>query len=259
MSRWLVSNVPSWLLLLGLIAIFVGTSLGLQAYLRKRSFQVTSDGMKIFPLAAAIFAFSAGFLINGLWGQINLADAKVRDEGAAGVQLARDLAAFDKVDQDRTRQSLLEYARAADAEWSLSERGESTPAADEALWRVYEAYGKVQTHSDFQKTMLSTSLANLDRVSQARSERMFTAATDLGPPWSVWAVIFLMSGLILGWTVLSGVQDTTMRSPVVATVAALVASQIFLILQLSHPYVGDVATSPEPLREVIGVLTAPSP
>ena len=259
MSRWLVSNVPSWLLLLGLIVIVVGTSIGLQAYLRHRSVRVKSDATKFFPLMATIFAFSTGFLVNSLWGQINLADAQIRGEGAAGVQLARDLVVFDKADQDRIRQSLLEYERAADAEWSLSVQGESSSAADDALWRVYEAYGRVETSTAFQKTLLSTSFANLDKVSQARSERVFTAATDQGPPWSVWAVIFVMGGVILGWSIVSGVKDSEMRYPVVATVGALVAAQVFLILQVSHPYLGEIGTSPEPLRQVIRVLTAPSP
>lgn len=41
--------------------------------------------------------------------------------------------------------------------------------------------------------------------------------------------------------------------PMVATVGVLVAANLFLVLQLSHPYVGEMATSPEPLREVIRV------
>jgi hypothetical protein len=258
-SRWLVSNVPGLLLLLGLIVVIVGTAIGLQAYLRHRSVQVKSDATKFIPVLATVFAFSAGFLINNLWGQINTADAKIRDEGAAGVQLARDLAAFDKADQDRLRQSLLEYERAAEAEWSLSVQGQSSTAASDALWRVYETYGNVETRNEFQKTLLSTSFANLDKISQARSERVFTAATDLGPPWSVWAVIFLLGGLIMGWSIVLGVTDTQMRFPVVATVGAVVAGQVFLILQLSHPYVGEIGTSPEPLREAIRVLTAPPP
>jgi hypothetical protein len=31
---------------------------------------------------------------------------------------------------------------------------------------------------------------------------------------------------------------------------------LFLILELSHPFVGEISTSPEPLHEVIQVLTA---
>ena len=256
MSRWLVSNVPSWLLLIGLIVAIVGTSIGLQAYFRHRTLHVKSDATKFLPLMATIFAFSTGFLINSLWGQINTADANIRDEGAAGVQLARDLAVFDKADQDRIRRSLLEYERAADAEWSLSSQGQSSSAASDALWRVYEAYGKVEAPTAFQKTLLSTSFANLDKVSQARSKRVFTAATDQGPPWAVWGVIVVMGGVILGWSIVSGVKDSEMGYPVVATVGALVACQVFLILQVSYPYVGEIGTSPEPLREVIRVLTA---
>jgi hypothetical protein len=252
----LVSNFPSWLLLIGLIVAIVGTSIGLQACLRHRSVHVKSDATKFLPLMATIFAFSTGFLINSLWGQINTADANIRDEGAAGVQLARDLAVFDKADQDRIRRSLLEYERAADAEWSLSSQGQSSSAASDALWRVYEAYGKVEAPTAFQKTLLSTSFANLDKVSQARSKRVFTAATDQGPPWAVWGVIVVMGGVILGWSIVSGVKDSEMGYPVVATVGALVACQVFLILQVSYPYVGEIGTSPEPLREVIRVLTA---
>ena len=38
-----------------------------------------------------------------MWGQINGADGKSRIEGAAGVQLARDVPVFDKADNDRIR------------------------------------------------------------------------------------------------------------------------------------------------------------
>ena len=34
----------------------------------------------------------------------------------------------------------------------------------------------------------------------------------------------------------------------------MLAAELFLVLELSHPYVGEIATSPEPLREVIQVL-----
>lgn len=44
----------------------------------------------------------------------------------------------------------------------------------------------------------------------------------------------------------------------VATVGVLVAANLFLILELAHPYVGEVATSPQPLRNVITALTTPA-
>jgi hypothetical protein len=70
-------------------------------------------------------------------------------------------------------------------------------------------------------------------------------------------VIFLTSGLVLGCVIIYGVEKPGIHYPMVATVGALVAANLFLVLQLSHPYIGEIGTSPEPLREVIRVLTEP--
>jgi hypothetical protein len=49
-----------------------------------------------------------------------------------------------------------------------------------------------------------------------------------------------------------------MHSAMVATVSVLVAANLFLILELSDPYIGEMATSPQPLREVVAVLSQPA-
>jgi hypothetical protein len=95
-------------------------------------------------------------------------------------------------------------------------------------------------------------------MSQARTERVLQARTDIGPPWSLWAVIFLTSGLLLGCAIVYGVEKPAMHYTMVATLGMLVAAELFLVVELSHPYIGEIATSPEPLREVIHVLS-PSP
>jgi len=64
-----------------------------------------------------VFAFFTGFVVSAMWGQVNNADVRARAEGAAAVQVARDLTVFDKADSDRIRQSLVEYERAAVAQW----------------------------------------------------------------------------------------------------------------------------------------------
>lgn len=263
MSRWLVTSIPPWLLLLGLIVVVVGAAIAVQAYVRRRFPQLTGDAHNdvtkfVFGVVAFVFAFFLGFLASNLWGQISEADGKVRGEGAAGVQLARDSTVFEKADGDRIRQALLDFERAAEAEWPLATEGRSFPAADEALERLYNAYGQVQARTDAQKTLLSTSFANLDKLSQARTERVLTARTDQGPPWSLWAVIVLTSGLVLGCSIVYGVEKAGLHYPMVATVGALVAANLFLVLQLSHPYIGEIGTSPEPLHEVVRVLESQS-
>jgi hypothetical protein len=167
------------------------------------------------------------------------------------------MAMFDQVDRDRLQQSLVDFENAALIEWPLAANGQSYPEADSALRRLYTAYTQVQPKNAAQTTFLSTSFSNLDKISQARTERVLQARTDIGPPWSLWAVIFLTSGLVLGCAIIYGVENPAMHYPMVATVGLLVATNLFLVLQLSHPYVGEMATSPEPLREAIHVLAAP--
>jgi hypothetical protein len=263
MSRWLVTNVPAGLLLLGLIVVIVGASIAAGAYVRRRfphlSGDTPNDVTKFaFEVVAVVFAFVVGFLASDLWGQISSTDDKVRGEGAAAVQLARDSTVFDAGDGDRIRQSLLDYGRAAEAEWPLAANGQSFPAADDALARLYLTYEQVTARTDSQKTLLSTSFANLDELSKARTERLLTARTDEGPPWPLWAVVILTSGLVLGCAIVYGVEKPRMHSAMLATVGALVAANVFLVLQLSHPFIGEVGTSPEPLREAVRVLQTPS-
>ncbi len=113
---------------------------------------------------------------------------------------------FDKADSDRIRQSLLDYERAAVTEWPVAASGHSFPEADNALQRLYTAYTQVQPRTDIQTKFLATSLGNLDKMSQARTERVLQARTDVGPPWSLWAVIFVTSGLLLGGAIVYGVE-----------------------------------------------------
>ena len=256
MSRWLVAHVPSWLLLAVLIAVIAGGAVLIGWGLRKRfptlAQEDHNDALRfVYGVVAFVYAFFVGFLANSLWGQINAADASVRAEGSAGVQLARDRTVFDNPDADRIRQSLLEYDRAAIAEWPVAARGGTSPEADQALRNLYQTYEDLQPRTDIQKAFLARSLINLDTLSQRRTDRLIEAGVDAGPTWPLWAVIFVTSGLVLGCAIAFGIESPRMHGGVVITVGVLVAANLFLILELSYPYLGDVGTSPEPLQVAV--------
>jgi hypothetical protein len=130
-----------------------------------------------------------------------------------------------------------------------------SPETDSALAGLYAAYRQVQAKTDTQKTVLATSIANLDKVSQARTVRLLTGREDTGPPWPLWAVIFMTSAMVIATVVIYGVEKPVMHYPMVAIVGAIVAANIFLILELAHPFVGAVSTSPDPLEEVVWLLS----
>lgn len=262
MSRWIVTTIPGWLLFTGLIVVIAGGAVLIQRYIRRRFPAVAggdhNDVTKFtYGFIGFVYAFFVGFVVSSMWGQINAADGNARTEGAAAVQMARDLTVFDKADQDRIRQALLDYSRAAIAEWTTAEETHS-PEADAALTRLHTAYQQVRATTETQKAYLATSNSNLDKVSQGRTVRLLTARADTGPPWALWAVIYLTSVMVLGTVIIYGVEKPAMHYPMVAIVGIVVATNLFLVLELSHPYIGEIGTSSDPLDEVVRVLQQPS-
>ena len=262
MSGWLVRNVPPGWLLVGLIVVVGGVAMLLVKGVRRRFPALNRDEHNdvtkfTYSFIGFIYAFFIGFVVSSMWGQINTTDANVRAEGAAGVEMARDLGVFEKADADRIRQTLLGYEKAAIAEWD-SGYGTRLPEADAALAQLSAAYHQVNATTDSQKSLLATSYANLDKISQARTVRLLTAREDTGPPWPLWAVIFLTSAMVLGTVVIYGVEKASMHYPMVAVVGLVVATNLFLIVELSHPFIGGISTTNDPLYEVISVLNQPA-
>ncbi len=264
MARWIVINVPGWLLLLGLMVFIAGGAVLVQILVRRRFPKLVEDAHNdatrfVYGVVGFIYAFLVGFVVSAMWSQVAIEDGQARDEGVAGLQLTRDLVVFDKPDSDRLRQALLEYERTALAEWPVAARGEAYPEAEKSLRRLYAAYREVQPRTDIQKTFLATSFSNLDKLSQARTERVMQAQTAVGPSWSLWVVILLISSLVVGCAILYGVEEPRMDYAVVATVGALVAANLFLLLELACPFVGELGTTPQPLRDAVRILSAPDP
>lgn len=262
MVRWIVGNVPAWLLLIALLVLVAGGAVLVQKLVRRRFPKIAEDAHNdvtrfTYGVVGFVYAFFIGFVVSAMWSTINTEDGQARDEGVAGIQLARDLTVFDKPDRDRLRQALLEYERAALAEWPVAARGDAYPDAEKALRRLSSAYQDVQPHTDIQRTFLATSFSNLDKLSRARTERVMQAQTAVGPSWSLWTVILLTSSLVLGCAIVYGVEEPRMHHAMVATVGVLVAANLFLLMELSCPFVGDLGTTPQPLRDVIQVLSTP--
>ncbi|WP_369803982.1 hypothetical protein [Mycobacterium sp. 1274761.0] len=59
----------------------------------------------------------------------------------------------------------------------------------------------------------------------------------------------------LACAVIYGVEKRATHFTMVAILGVLVGTILFLVMMLSHPFIGEIATSPEPLREVTRVLS----
>ncbi|MER0480522.1 hypothetical protein ABR737_19640 [Streptomyces sp. Edi2] len=261
-TRWIVTHVPSWLLLVGLVAGVAGGTAAVQAVVRHRFPSLVRGEQNevatfLFPVVAVVYGFLIGFIVLALWGQVNTADQTTRTEGAMAVQMARGLDVFGKEEGARIRQGLLAYGRAANAEWYGAAAGRTAPEAERALDRLHGTYGTIRPRNDTQRAFLTSSLSSLRELGSARTERLLQARTNLGPPPSLWMAVLLTSGLVLGFSVVFGSEHALIHYGMVGGVSVLVAANLFLVTELSYPFLGEFSTSPEPLRAVIQALSPP--
>jgi hypothetical protein len=248
---WLIIHVPSWLLLTSIVILVAGGATLIGLLVRRRFPMLKTDqhndALKFaYGVIGFVYAFFVGFIVSGLWSQVAIADGLVRSEVAAGVQIARDRFAFDPADQERIRKDLRAYEQAARAEWPLAARGQFSADADKALKQLYKTIREIQPETDVQKTFLSTTVSNLEAMSKGRTERLSQAKTHQGVKWPLWLVVGLTSGLVVAAAVTYGVESARLHHTVVLTVSGLVAVILFLVLDLSFPYLGDIATPPVP-------------
>jgi Protein of unknown function (DUF4239) len=257
-NRWLVIHIPSWWLLMALVVGIIGAALALRAFLRRR-FPKLGEGEQNdvlifgFAVVGGVYAIITGFIIILLWGEVSHAADLAQTEGAHAVQMARDTARFDEPVRERLRQDLLAYQQAALAEFEEVSKGGHTFTAEAALARLRASYAAIQPRDDNQRAALTDSLESLKQTSLARTQRVLIAEEDVGPPLAVWTVIFLTSGLVVGFAVFFGESRAQLHIPIIVAVCVLVATNLFLITELAFPYLG-FGVGPGSLQAVDDVL-----
>lgn len=73
MSRWLENNVPSWLVLTGLVVVITGSAIAVQMYVRHRFPELAEGehndvGKTAFSVIGPVYGFFIGFIVASLWG-----------------------------------------------------------------------------------------------------------------------------------------------------------------------------------------------
>ena len=258
MARWLVTHIPSWWLLIGLVVGIVSAAIGLQILVRRLFPRVDEGGQNDvlrfgYAVVGVVYAIMMGFLINVLWGEVTHASNLAQTEGAQAIQMARYAAAFDEPVRGRLRHDLLEYQDALLREFDEVSKGGKAFTAEDALIRLRATYAEIQPRDDNQRAALASSLDSLKQTTLARTQRTLIAEEDVGPPPAVWTVIIVTSTLMLGFAIFYGEPKGRMHTLIVATIGVLVAANIFLIIELAYPYLG-FGTSASSLQWVDDIL-----
>lgn len=202
-----------------------------------------------FATVGVLYAVLLAFVVIVVWEKFSQAENEVATEAGAASTLYR---LWDGLGESRDglRAATTAYLTAViDAEWPSMAAGHESPAATDALNRLYARLLADRPADDFGSDLLREALNQLDQLTQARRARIVMA--DGIVPGVVWAVLFGGAALTIGFTFFFGVENLRAQALMTGALALLIFAGLLVIVAIDRPFAGTVIVEPAPLANVL--------
>ena len=193
-----------------------------------------------FEFLGVAYAVLLAFVVISAYTSYNDAKSGAEAEAEAVLQLSRTAEAFSPEQLERLEGVLVCYGRAVihDA-WPAMQEGESSALVND--WGTRFRQQALQTEADtfVQRASFRQLLTEQDQRIEGRRTRLAEAVRTVPEP--MWLVLLLGAFLTIGWVILGSSRRGTflVQAAVVASVTAMVASVLFLVWFLDHPFANE--------------------
>ena len=245
MSLWLLNHVPTWAIVMFMLA-GVPLLAVLGCLLIRRRVPTLADGENnevagvVLSVMGGIYGIVLAFVIVVLWEQYQSAQTVVAHEATALSQIVRDSRAFSASARDDVTSAVGEYSHAVvEQEWPLMKVRRESPRAVQAINRLYTALQRYEPESTSASAFYGEVSAKLDDVIASRRQRLRYGAYGLPGVLE----ILLVGGalMIIAFLYFFGTRSEPVHLVMSGSVAALLAFNLLLALLLEHPFSGGVA------------------
>jgi hypothetical protein len=256
----LLNDLPTWLVALIVIGGCTGLSVGLLLVLRntvKASMHEMHNDVAgyIFAGIAVIYALLLGFVVFGSWEHVGAADTDVQAEAAALTTLYQSTGGLPPAMRQEARAEIRRYTNLViTVGWPALAHSAAAPSVDESLDRLYRIYDRGPSVGVPDPLQIE-SLQLLDQITAARAQRLADAHGFLTS--ALWAVILLGGACTLAFALLFYLENAGIQIAMVALLAILISSMLFLLVILDHPFAGGYTISPEPFRIALEQMQGP--
>ncbi|MEO3782320.1 hypothetical protein ABGB12_03250 [Actinocorallia sp. B10E7] len=251
-----LATLPAWLSGLLLIVGLPMLVAGLQALIR-RHFPVLGERRHndvagfLLAVIGVIYAVSAGFILVDLHENRVEAKNAARSEAFSLMAIAQTSQVMGKDAQQRIVEHVLAYEKAVVESWPP---GKGSPMAPlHALDRLLTEISRLQPTNATQAAFVAEATRELMEVSVAHQE------LDIGGregylDTSLWVAMLISSSATLAFCLLFGLENARLHYLMVAGVTTVIAVNLFLMVQLNHPFKGDLAVQPNSHQYVVREL-----
>ncbi|MFG2090359.1 MULTISPECIES: hypothetical protein [unclassified Spirillospora] len=251
-----LATLPVWLSALLVIAGLPLLVAGFQAMVRRhfpvlRKRQHNDVAGFLLAVIGVIYAVSAGFILIDQHENRSEAKDTARSEAVSVMAVAQAGQVMGEQAQRRITERALAYERAVVASWPPGEGSTDVPAR--ALERLVAEIAALRPVGQAQEAFVWESTRELMEVGTAH-QSLHLEAREGYLDSMLWAAILISSAATLAFCLLFGLENARLHYLMVAGVAIVVAVNLFLMVQLSNPFRGDLSVQPDPHRHVIREL-----
>ncbi|MGZ3602117.1 MAG: bestrophin-like domain [Ktedonobacterales bacterium] len=249
--------LPAWLLFLLMVGVPAGLAWVGTVQLGRRVKPPADEKHNevagfIFATEGVIYAVLLAFVVIVVWEQYLTAENNVSQEAAAVITVARDASSFPEPARAQVYDQLRAYSQLViKDEWrtmneGMLEREESRDALARinTVWRIYRSLppSQVDPHTT----------ESLDTLSAHRATRLQSNVAAL--PAALWVGLVLGAVVTICFSLVLYMENVRFHAAFTALLTALIATSLWMILVINHPFAGDLRVSPDAFRHAIYVI-----
>lgn len=255
LNQWLLCYVPTPLLAVLLVGLFLGITIGglflIRTFIPFHKLKTHNDVAGfIFATIGVIYAVLLAFMVIVSWENFDRADRNVAKEANYIEDLYRDSTGFPAAFRQEVRSALEDYSSAiVNDEWKTlanGKRSQKVQAASEKIWTLYTSF---QPQNENQRVFFEESVKKLNEAAELRRERILAAGS--GIPSILWTVLISGGLITILFTIFFGTENFGAQLIMSSMLSALVALSLFTIMTLDFPFTGSVSISADTFRTVL--------
>ncbi|MEK6616142.1 MAG: hypothetical protein AABZ32_08545, partial [Bacteroidota bacterium] len=248
-------QIPPWLLFI-LIISFGVLFAGLGTFLFRKYFRINIlrshnevTGF-LFMSISSFYALLLGFVVFGVWGQLNEKQSNVTIEGSSALGLYRDIKFYpDTIESKELMIVYLDFVFNVINEeipnMAFMKPSEKTP---ESFNKVFYKIEHLNPKNPFQIQLVSEMFNHLNQLATYRGLRTASISAEIPP--AMWLPIILGAIITLICAMLVDVEHTRMHVGLNSLLGVFIGMFLFIIILLDHPYTGSLGIKPVSYKEI---------
>ena len=258
MELWLVRDVPAWLVGTVLIFGLPGLTLALDVLIHRTMPHRRLDRHNavtgvIVSVVGVAYAIVIGLCVVSLWDGYTAAEDTVRDEAVNLTALIPASAVFDAQTRQQISDDVVRYESDLITDWNARHSQGTIRRRTADLGLLTAVVAALQPATEAQKAFVHQAIDKIGRAEQYHHDSD-AEADDQRMSNVMWLGVLVSTASILGMCLFFGLDDGLLRRILLTLSSAVIATNLFLIIEMNYPYYGSLSVTPAAYEHVVADL-----